>query len=172
MTEREPSDAELVEAARREPAAFDGLYRRYLGPVYRYAMARCTSASEAEDITSAVFVEALTGLHSYREQGRFAAWLFTIARRQVTAHHRRAGRTAPVESLTPSLPKESLYEERELVAAALDRLPEEAREALVLRFFADLKIREVAAVLGKRESATKMLIHRSLHELREVLSRD
>jgi RNA polymerase sigma-70 factor, ECF subfamily len=169
MTQLAPTDAELVAAARRDPTAFDGLYRRYLAPVYRYALARSPSPPEAEDITASVFVEALTGLSAYQEQGRFVAWLFTIARRQIAAYRRRAARPIPVTAIETVASSQVDFEDRELMAAALGRLSEEAREALILRFFADLKVREVAAVLGKKESATKMLLHRSLHELREVM---
>jgi len=73
-------DASLVEAARRDPAAFATLYRRYVTPIYRYIYSRLGNVADAEDLTARVFTEALEGLHRYREQGNFAAWLFTIAR--------------------------------------------------------------------------------------------
>jgi RNA polymerase sigma-70 factor (ECF subfamily) len=169
-TRLEGGDAEMVRAARSDPAAFDALYRRYLPAVFRYCRARVATQQDAEDVTAAVFVDALDGLAGYVEQGRFAAWLFTIARRQVSAHRRRevrgpvAGQVAP-----PAAPADLRLEDRDLLRRALGRLTEERREALALRFYAGLKIAEIAEVMGKGESAVKMLIHRGLGQLREEL---
>jgi RNA polymerase sigma-70 factor (ECF subfamily) len=168
MTLPEPSDAELVAAAQLEPTAFDAVYRRYLPRVYRYVRARTGSTPEAEDVAASVFVEALTGLSGYTEQGRFAAWLFTIARRQLAASRRREERSVVTGAEAPAVPA-SPVEERDLVQRGLDALSEDGREALILRFYGGLKVQEVAEVLGKKESATKMLIHRSLRELRGLL---
>jgi RNA polymerase sigma-70 factor (ECF subfamily) len=169
--ETAPTDAELVRAAQRDPAAFDAVYRRYLTPVYRYTVARVGSAADAEDVTATVFLEALASLPRYREQGRFPAWLFTIARRQVGAH-RRGGRRAPVDTTAePADAAEGIgFAEREDLYRALEHLTDDRREALALRFFGGLAIADVAAVLGKGESATKMLVHRGLAQLRTLLT--
>ena len=75
----QPSDAELAAAARRDPVAFDALYRRFVPAVYRYARIRVESDQAAEDVTSAVLLDALAGLSGYRERGSFAAWLLSQA---------------------------------------------------------------------------------------------
>ena len=90
-------EASLVEAARRDPAAFSRLYRRYVTPVYRYLYKWVGTSAEAEDLTSQVFTEALEGLAGYRERGNFAAWLFTIARRKAIAAYRRQHPTLPLD---------------------------------------------------------------------------
>ena len=82
-------DAPLIAAAQRDPAAFAGLYRRYVTPIYRYLYSRVGNAQDAEDLTSQVFMEALRGLARYQHRGAFAAWLFTIARRRASNHYRR-----------------------------------------------------------------------------------
>jgi RNA polymerase sigma-70 factor, ECF subfamily len=167
------SDAELVDAARRDPAAFDALYRRYLPGVYRYVLARVGSVPPAEDVTAAVFMDALVGLRHYREQGRFTAWLYTIARRRVFAHRRQAARLAPLDRADLGVAGESEDVERvALLFRAMAELTDERREALALRFFAGLKVSEVAQAMGKGESAVKMLLHRGLAQLREILSED
>lgn len=165
----EPSDADLVVHAQRDPEAFDALYRRYLPAVYRFVRARVLSTEEAEDVTSAVFMDALAGLASYREQGRFTAWLFTIARRHIIAHGRRSARTDLVDAGDIVAPPQRTGEDWFALEKAMARLTDDRRHALELRFFADLSIEQVAATMGKGESATKMLIHRALAQLRDVL---
>ena len=177
-----PTDAELVRAAQADPARFDAIYRRYLPRVYRYVRARVGGSGDAEDIVSAAFMEVLTSLPRYREQGRFAAWLFTIARRRITAHRRRhfrrEGREAQVEEeALRRLPDgarggESLLERDRLERAMARHLSEDQREALRLRFYGDLPIVEIARVMGKGESAVKMLLHRGLHRLRDAMAAD
>src|SRR5450759_5910809 len=90
-------DTVLVEAARCDPAAFTTLYRRYVTPVYRYLYKWVGSPVEAEDLTSQVFIEMLEGLVHYREQGHFAAWLFTIARRKAIAAYRCQHSNLPLD---------------------------------------------------------------------------
>lgn len=165
-------DAELVRAAQRNPAAFDELYRRYVGAVYRYAWGRVRSAEEAEDVTSSTFLEALTGLPGYTEQGRFGAWLFTIARRQVTATGRRRRPSEPLPDDAPGASGVPSLEARDLVLRGLAVLDETSREAVLLRFFGDLPVRDVAAVLDKGESATKMILHRALARMRGAMGED
>jgi RNA polymerase sigma-70 factor (ECF subfamily) len=170
--ETEPADAELVAAAQRDRRAFDALYRRYLARVYRYARARVGTDQDAEDVTTATFIETLNGLAGYDEQGRFGAWLFTIAHRQVLAHRRRTPATDELEALRLAAPGAPPGDERDILARALGRLSEDRREAILLRFYGDLKVAEIAEVMGKGESAVKMLLHRGLAQLRDLLRED
>lgn len=181
------SDADLAQAARRDPAAFDRLYRRYLPAVYRYVYARVGSAADAEDVTSAIFLDVLTSLRHYREQGLFTAWLFTIAQRQVGAHHRRrrrddARRAEPhadagdagaqsIDALPSGDSQQHVLrlEQVDLLSRAVAGLGDEQREALSLRFYGGLKVSEIAEVMGKGESAVKMILHRSLNQLKAGL---
>src|SRR5690606_23373838 len=102
-----PDDAALVRAARGDPAAFAALYRRYVGPVYRYLYSRLGHAAEAEDLTAQVFSEALQALPRYRERKRFAAWLFAIARRRLADHYRRQRPSEPLDERLPGQPGEA-----------------------------------------------------------------
>lgn len=173
------ADAALVAAAHADPAAFEALYRRHLPGVYRYIYARVGSVAEAEDLTAAAFVDAMTSLGRYEEQGRFCAWLYTIARRQVSGYRRRRRRETGLGlgdddvdldqvAGTPSRRLAALEEGDQLVAA-LATLSDDQREALALRFFGDLKVGEIAAIMGKGESAVKMILHRGLQQLRAVI---
>lgn len=170
MLAAQPSDADLVEAARVDRAAFDGLYRRYLPGVYRYVLGRLGNVQDAEDVTAATFMEALQGLGGYQEQGRFPAWLFTIARRQAMAHVRRLRPTADIAAASEArAPEGTPIETLDAVMSGLSALDDDDRDAIALRFMADLPVAEVAAILGKGESATKMQLHRALRRMRTAL---
>ena len=71
--DQQKSDDELALEARRTPAAFAALYRRYAVRVYRYLYGRVANRADAEDLTSQTFVQALEALPRYRPQGHFVA---------------------------------------------------------------------------------------------------
>jgi len=165
-------DASLAKAARRDPAAFAALYRRYVTPIYRYIYSRLGNVADAEDLTARVFTEALEGLHRYREQGNFAAWLFTIASHKVTDHYRRQRPDLPLnEALDNSAdgtdPVAHIVQEEALrrLAALVAQLDEEQQELLRLRFAAGLTHGEIGRTMGRSEAAVKMAVHRLLRRL-------
>lgn len=167
-------EAALVQAARRDPAAFAALYRRYVTPIYRYLYSRVGLRADAEDLTGQTFTEALAGLDRYREQGSFAAWLFTIARQRATDHYRRQRRDLPLEAMphepVDHQPTPWAYvcrqETLRQVAGLIADLAEDKQELLRLRFAAGLSYRQVGELTGRSEAATKMAIHRLLRRLK------
>ena len=181
-------DRPLVEAAKREPARFDALYRRYLARVYSYAYYELGDHHAAEDATEATFVSALTNLSRFEERARpadgegastFRVWLFQIARNEVAGERRRA-RRRPVEPMGEALGAivaEPLNVEDEAVRRdearaawrAVGRLPGERRQAMVLRFVDELSTAEIAGVLGKSEGSVRVLIHRALRSVAKDL---
>ena len=104
-------DRRLVEAARRDPAQFDALYRKYLAQVYAFALYELADHHAAEDATERTFLRALAALPRFREQASpedgpeastFRVWLFRIARNTV-ANERRSRRRRPAASLELAL---------------------------------------------------------------------
>jgi RNA polymerase sigma-70 factor (ECF subfamily) len=171
-------DRPLVEAAKREPAQFDALYRRYLARVYSYAYYELGDHHLAEDATEATFVSALSNLERFEERARpadgegastFRVWLFQIARNEVAGERRRIRRrpTEPIGEtvVADPLDVESAAVRRDEARAAwraVGRLPGERRQAMVLRFVDELSTAEIAGVLGRSEGAVRVLIHRAL----------
>ena len=92
MTEidQNTEDSRLVADAQKDLRAFNALYLKYVNPVFRYALSRIGARPEAEDATAQTFLAALEGFGRYRDDGRFAAWLFGIARRKTLDHFRGA----------------------------------------------------------------------------------
>ena len=166
-------EARLIEAARYDPVEFSKLYHRYVVPVYRYLYKWVDNSAEAEDLTSQVFTEVLEGLAHYREQGHFAAWLFTISRRKAIAAYRRQPQAVlPLEEAdevagTADDPLERVIwqEEQEKMAALFAGLNENQRDLLRLRYSACLSYSEIGELLGQSEAAAKMAIHRLLQRM-------
>jgi len=163
--------------APRDPITFAALYRRYVTPIYRYAYSRVGNQADAEDIAAQVFSEALAGLDRYREEGNFAAWLFTIAARRIVDHYRQAKPHLPLDAacflsadgrspLNQAIHNEKLAELARLVA----QLPAEKQELLRLRFAGELTYAEIGAVVGRSEAATKMALNRLLRQLEREMT--
>ncbi len=163
------SDDALVLAARRDPACFATLYRRYASRVYRYLYGKVGNQAEAEDLTSQVFLEALKALPRYRPQGAFAAWLFTLARRRAIDLHRQDKGELPVDWLeeTAGVEPEPLLqaihsEDLRRLTLLYNRLGEEKQELIRLRYAAGLSYNEIGRILGTNQAAAGMAIHRTL----------
>jgi RNA polymerase sigma factor (sigma-70 family) len=175
------ADSALVAAARRDRRAFEAIYRRYAGRVYRYTRARVDSDAAAEDITSETMLAALEGLDRWdARQGAFASWLFTIAARRVSDRYRRRGRFRRVlerawqpdaledDALTSVIRADDVAR----LHARLDRLPERDRDLVLLRYHAELTSNEIAEVLGMTSSAVRVRLMRVLNRLANDLDKD
>jgi RNA polymerase sigma-70 factor, ECF subfamily len=177
-------DRTAVVAARRDPRAFEALYRKYVAQVYNFALYELRDTHAAEDLTAQVFLRALDGLPSFREQSEppgssFRVWLFQICRNTLSNERRRVRRhpEAPLElaldvSSTDDVQAEAL--DREQLSRAweqIGRLPTERRQALVLRFVEEMSTREIGEVLGRSEGATRVLIHRALRTVARQIGR-
>ncbi|HKW23821.1 MAG TPA: sigma-70 family RNA polymerase sigma factor [Ktedonobacterales bacterium] len=171
----EPTEEDaLVEAAKRDPAAFATLYQRYFARVYRYLRIRLRSEEDAADLTQQVFLKALDALPRYQSRrAPFAAWLFTIARRTLADRFRRRPVTLPLEAAGDLLADHEMEaavlrrESIEQLTALLGSLNPDARDLLALRFAAGLTTPEIAAILGKRPEAVRKALSRLLQSLKE-----
>lgn len=172
------SDEDVAEAAREDTGRFDELYLRYADRVYRYALARTGSAETAADLTGDVMVAAMESIHRFdQRRAPFSAWLFTIAHRKVVDHHRSNRRWRNWISLQPTPPPLDdnalggalAGEQRWEIRAALATLPANQRDVVILRYIADLPIRDISSVLGISEGAVKMRLQRSMRHLANEL---
>lgn len=160
----------LIEAAQADPARFAELYDRHVDRVYAYVSRRVGRRSDAEDITSAVFEQALTHLPRFEWRGvPFAAWLFRIAANALVDHWTRAGRDAHGGDV-PDEQEHQELERRLALFQLVDRLPDAQRQVIHMRFVEERSIREVAAALDRSEGAVKQLQLRALETLRQGIA--
>jgi RNA polymerase sigma-70 factor, ECF subfamily len=172
MTDYDPNmeDQRLVAEAKKDIRAFNALYLKYVQPVYRYAFSRIGTRAEAEEAVSQTFLAALEGFPRYREDGRFAAWLFSIARRKTMDHFRGSKRTATLVDNLPSKERDLqwLVEQRDhktRLTALLQALPEDEQELLRLRYAATLDFAEIGKLTNLSPDAAKKRLYRLLDRL-------
>ena len=129
--------------------------------------------SSAEDLTSEVFQKALEYLPKFVWRGvPFGAWLLRIATNIVVDRNRLAAREQNLgdheDATEMSYFSLEEVEERELIFRSVDRLPDDQRRVIVLRFAEEKSIREISEELGRSEGAVKQLQFRGLKRWREL----
>ncbi len=159
---------------------FTELYRSHLRDVYSYAYYRIGNHHDAEDLTEQTFLQAYRHFERAQREsdGRpLRPWLIRIAHNLAANYYRdrsRRPQTQLEDAAVISAPHltEKLVEGREEVHEVLEgvsKLPDDRREALIMRFALDMDNREIARALGRSEGATKVLIHRAIRQLEESL---
>jgi RNA polymerase sigma-70 factor (ECF subfamily) len=150
----------------------DQAFRAHYGQVYRYLRRRTGDDGRAEELAQQVFADAAAALPDFGPDAPSPlAWLYTVAHRRFVDEARRRARDA---SLQDEAPESAEYgaELTSLLAAALERLPDEQRTVLALKLLRGLRFREVAATLDIGEGAAKMRFVRALAALRDELERE
>lgn len=162
--------------------AFGQLYDHYVTGIFRFVYYRVGSQSLAEDLTSETFTRALRSIQRFNWQGKdFGAWLTTIARNLIADNFKSSrsrleivtdvmpdARTAVAsteDDVLSHLANEGLFE-------AVQKLPEEQRDCILMRFIQGLSIAQTAAALDRSEGAIKQLQLRAIRSLAKLLPED
>jgi RNA polymerase sigma-70 factor (ECF subfamily) len=171
-----------------DAGAFDILYTRHKGAVYRYL--RRQAQEHADELAQDVWMRVINARGGYDVRARFTTWLYTIAHNRLMDHFRARGRDgerfvtrapdgeddpdALLEAQPhPDPPPERLLERREAAArilAALDALPDAQREAFVLQQEGGLSVEEIAQATGVNRETAKSRLRYALAKLRGALA--
>ncbi len=173
------SDHELMIAVRAgEIRRLGDLFERYHKPLYGFFVRLTNQPSVGEDLVQIVFYRILKYRHTYRDEGKFSAWIYHLARKVAADHFRKHASTPiptdPVDLVdqpdVEAQPSDqaAVAEDVVLLRAALARLPLEHREVLVLSRLQHLEHKEIAKLMDCSVGAVKVRAHRALKELREV----
>jgi RNA polymerase sigma-70 factor (ECF subfamily) len=160
--------------------AITALYRDLQPSLLRYL--RRQAPAEAEDVASEVWADAASGLSRFEgNEQAFRRWLFTIARRRLIDLRRREGRRRAVlgplageQASDAADPELQLFaaSETEAALARIGELPPEQAEVVLLRVLGGLDVESVAAILGKKPGAVRVLQHRALTRLADQLTHE
>lgn len=173
-----PSDHELMIAVRAgEIARLGDLFERHHGPLYGFFVRLTGNRTASEDLVQLVFYRILKYRHTYRDEGKFSAWIYHLARK-VAADHFRKHASTPVpidpddlQSLASDEPhagdRAAQSDDLAMMRAALADLPLEQREILTLHRFQNLRHDEIARLLDCNVGAVKVRVHRALGALRD-----
>ena len=169
----------LIRHAKTDPHAFTQLYEEHVQAVYRYFMVRLHEQKEAEDLTSHVWEAVLKNIQHLNSDKTvvFRTWLFTIARNALNKYFLEKQKK-PLElkeeyeavcSADPG-PDESLQslQNASELHVLIDALPKEQRETLSLRYFSDLRNKEIAKILTVSEKTVASNLSRALQTLRTL----
>ncbi len=163
-------DLELAKAvALGDPQAIASFVDRFYSPVFRFLWHACGSKEEAEDLASEAMLRARSDIHSFRSDGPLAAWIYSVARRELLRHRRRQLLASlfianqPPEAVAPH------NEDYVVVQAALARLPVHQRTAFLLVEVEGLTTEEAAISLGVPSGTVKSRCFHAKRRLREIL---
>jgi RNA polymerase sigma-70 factor (ECF subfamily) len=162
---------------------FTALYKAHLRDVYSYSYYRVGNHHDAEDLTEQTFLQAYRHFErAQREsQGRpLRPWLIRIAHNLAANYYRdrsRKPQTALDDAGVLAEPHttETLVEHRDDLKRILEKvqdLPDDRREALIMRFALGMDNREIARALGRTDGATKVLLHRAIRQLEELVKKE
>ena len=166
----------LVEAAQEDRAAFDKLYDKYFDQIYSYVYYHCGNREQAEDITAATFQRGLEDLPNFRWRGvPYSAWLYRVAGNMLSRDRRRPAWLELQEGRADQQEDEPdavwlRREESGELHDAIRGLPPDQRQAILLRFFAGMRNKEVGKVMNRSEGAIKLLVFRGVSNLRQALN--
>src|SRR6202044_76490 len=179
-------DADVVRLRRGDLNALSELITRYQNRLYRYLLRIVRQPAEAEDLFQQTWLRVAEKIQHYDPRRSFEAWLFTLARNLAIDHLRRMrpesldepiGDSAAGETAATRLPSHDrppiegiLQRERsQRLGVVLEMLPVVQREVLTLRFEEEMKIEEIAEVLGGPLSTVKTRLRRALERLRVIM---
>jgi RNA polymerase sigma-70 factor, ECF subfamily len=187
------TDAALMLAYRDgDSTAFEALYARWRGPLYRYFLRQCGHGGQADELFQDVFMRVISAAAGYEPTAKFSTWLFRIAHNRLVDHWRKTGREAvdPLASgedgdhgnqgndgeLDPPAPDgagpERQVEQKQLgqaLLAALNALPELQREAFLLAEEGGLTLEEIASISGVGRETIKSRLRYATAKLRDQL---
>jgi len=164
--------------SKKDSNAFGELYDMYAPRIYRFIYFKVSSVSDAEDLTAEVFLKTWEYVSEGKEVKHFAGLLYRIARNRVIDFYRHRS-TQPTQEIDETILEKisdqgmaakKMQEANEVqgVIKNLQKLKDEYREVITLRFIDELSMGEIAEILQKSQISVRVLLHRALKTLKKV----
>lgn len=167
---------------KRDQEAFTRAYDENVADIYRFVYFKIGSEEEAKDLTSAIFLKTWNHIqnNTLEDAKTLRALLYKVARNVIIDHYRDKGsqralslddENNPIEIVDETDHTEALdkRQDLELIKSKLPLLKEEYREIIIMRFINDLDLEEIADITQKRKGNVRVLLHRALTALRELV---
>ena len=174
----EPTDEELMQAyGAGDTGAFELLYSRHRGPLFRFMARQVRDHGAAEELYQDVWQRVITARARYQPDARFSTWLFQIAHNRLADHWRAQQHRPPApadadermlreaDGQTPER-QLSAFEERRRLQLALEELPDEQKEVVLLRLEQELSLEQIGQITGVGRETVKSRLRYALDKLR------
>lgn len=167
-------------AVAHDADAFGKLYDMHIDRVYRHIYYRVGNEADAEDLTQQVFLKAWRAMGRYKKTASpFIAWLMTISHNLVVDFYRTRKDKAYIEAevlanhstSSPEQAAEVSYKQQRLRRAIL-QLSADEQQVVTLRLMEGFQFAEIASLLKKREGNIRVILHRALLKLRNILEKE
>ena len=163
-----------------DPEAFETLVRKYYQNIYQFCVRRCNGDTAlAADLTQDTFLKLIEHIQQYRLTGKFINFLLTIAVNTCNNHFKKKSPDIvdmDTLSAVPSdlnISEEVLrQEDAKILQQAIDRLPDMQKEVVILRFYHDRKLKEIAAITGVSLPTAKSRLKQGLDKLKRYLDKE
>jgi RNA polymerase sigma-70 factor, ECF subfamily len=172
------TDAQLVEAAKKDPDYFGGLYDRYFEQIYLFIFKRVQDEAVAGDVCQKAMMKAMANIYKYEDRGRpFTAWLYRIASNECNLFFRSKKKMMTVEiedkhvktvMLEIKIGSESSETDQDKLIKMLSNLKPEQAEIVELRFFMQYSFKEIAEFYEISEANAKMRLYRILDKIKRT----
>jgi RNA polymerase sigma-70 factor, ECF subfamily len=188
VTDAQPTDEQLMLAYRDGDAgAFDALYRRHKGGVYRYMLRQCRDRAVVDELFQDVWMNLIRAREGYTVQARFTTYIYTLAHNRLIDHYRKAGGAAlvsfddddedtPVINEPVAAPRDEPERHLEVKQQAaqllrlLDDLPAAQREAFIMQYEGGMTVEEIATAAGVNRETAKSRLRYALSKIRQGLA--
>lgn len=169
-------EQELIIRVKANKEAFLEIYDNHFQRIYNYVFYRTFNQTDAEELTSQIFLSALERIDRYEYRNiPIIVWLYKIASNAVIDFYRKKGQTVGWEETSSNLKDEEpspeiVYmkkAEKEQLLEYLRQLPLMQQQAVVLRYLHSFSYKEISEIMDKTEGSIKQLLHRGLNNLRE-----
>jgi len=166
-------------STKKDPESFGILYDLYVEKIYRFVYFKVGNKQEAEDITSEVFLKIWDHINQDKEIQSFSGLIYKIARNAVIDLYRSRAREPQMLNIEQSyglsdninwFEQIDLKTDVRLIAEALQKLKQEYKEVITLRFVEELEIDEIAEIMNKKNVAVRVTLHRAIKKLKELLN--
>ena len=157
------------------------IYLEYKEKVFRYVRGKVACEADAEDVTSEIFFKVQTSLDSYdEEKATLSTWIYTITHNAVCNYYRRQSNSALLldeNVLHSDYSRDSVVDEieneitKENLAIALETLAEREQDIIVLYYYHDLPLREIAIKMGISYTNAKFIKHNAINKLKFEMNR-
>ncbi len=180
-----PDDVFVHKTVEGDVEAFNELVNRHHAKIYGLAYRMLGNTEDAKDATQETFLEAYKSIKTFRFQSQFGTWLYTVARNTCNQYIRKAkSRNRMLDAYTEETAARGMTEEREIpertaikteqrevVQAAIDRLPPKQREVVTLYYMQNLKYKEIAEILDCSLGTVASRLNKAIQNLKPKLEK-